>query len=245
MARAADTGGAGGVPFIKLAKIGDKFTAAFGSDARACQRQKRKYDPENPGNGALLWKDQLDANGNKKPLLEEIAWFVLVSADGAYIGSDDETTTPEPGEHVRFSFSGYTWGKVIEARKALPEYGGFKAGTPCSGDIYTVEMTARSKATDNPQAATKAGFTVVEGRIILATQDEFERWAMLRLKANQDTNAAKDYTITVRRPTAAEKRWEQEADALFDSKPWTKEPAPVGGGSGGGGGADLADEEPF
>lgn len=240
MARAADTGGAGGVPFIKLANIGDKFTGASGHDVRACQRQQRKFKT-----GELLWKDDVDKDGNRKKLLEEVAYFVLVSTDGGYIGNREEgtTSTPEPGDHVRFSFKGFTWGKVIDARKALPAYSGFPAGQPCSGDIYTVELVSRSKATDNPAAATRAGFTVVENRIVLATQEEFERWAVTRIKSGQDTNAAADLAITVRRPAPNEKRWEQAADALFDSKPWAKEPATVGGG--GGGSEDLGDDEPF
>lgn len=223
MARAADEGAAGGLPFVKFNKIGKIFVGAFGSHVEECRRQQHKFKT-----GELVWKDKPGPNGEKLPALEEVLYLVAMPGTTAQVGADDALVAIEPGAAVRFAIAGFKWGQVIEARKGLEPYAGFAAGRPCSGDIYTIELVGRSKETDNPDAVRKAGLNVVNGRVVMTTDDEFERWAMARIRANQDTNAAKDYRITLRRPTAAEKRWEQEADALFEAKPWKRQAVAVG-----------------
>jgi len=232
MARAADEGSTGGMPFVKFTKIGDRLVGAFASNVEECRRQQRKFKT-----GELVWKDEAQT----KPALEEVMYFVAMPGTTAHVGADAPPSLSEPGAHVRFAVQGFKWGQVIDARKTLEPYSGFAAGRPCSGDVYTIELVGRSKETDNPEAARKAGFEVVDGRVVMRNDEDFERWAMSRIRANQDTNAAKDYRITVRRPTGDEKRWEQEADALFESKPW-KSKAMAGGGA-----APADDEtlEPF
>lgn len=231
MARAADQGsGGGGLPFVKFAKIGDRFVGAFASDVAESRRQQRKFKT-----GELLWKDAPGPDGKPVPLMEEVMYFVAMPGTVAYTGNKEEENLVliEPSAHVRFAISGFKWGQVIDARKQLEPYAGFPAGKPCSGDIYEIELVARSKATDNPAAAIKAGFEVLDGkRIVMRSDEKFEEWAMMRVRAGQDTNAANDYRITIRRPRPDEKRWEQEADALFDSKPWKAQAmATAGGGS--------------
>lgn len=233
MARAADTGGAG-APFVKFIDLGDTLVGAFGSAPRECKRQVRNFDTGNPAT-----KD------DGSPKWEEVMYFIAMPGTTAKIGTADSGLGFEPieeGAEVRFSVQGYKWGQVIDARKNLPPYAGFKAGQPCSGDVYTITLAGWSAETKNPGAAEKAGFTVQDGRIVLRTEAEREKYVLAQIKTGGNTNPAKDYTVTIRRPNPDEKRWEQAADELFDRKPWARTPAPVGGGDHP---DELGDEEPF
>lgn len=230
MARAADTGGEGS-PFAKFVDLGDTLVGAFGSAPRECKRQVRNYDTGNPA-----------VKDDGSPKWEEVMYFIAMPGTTAKLGNADSGfEVIEEGAEVRYSVSGFKWGQVIDARKALPPYSGFKAGQPCSGDVYTITLAGWSAETKNPAAAEKAGFAVQDGRIILRTEADREKYVLAQIKTGGNTNPAKDYTIAIRRPTADEKRWEQAADELFDRKPWTRVPAAVGGGSD----EHLGDDEPF
>lgn len=225
MAQAADQASGGGAPFAKFANVGDTLIGAFGGGKSRQQRDYKTGDPKFKDNG--------------KELLEEVMWFIAMPGTTAGTGKLDDGLTPiEAGDTVRFSVSGFKWKQVIDARKALPEYAGFKAGTSCSGDVYEITLAGFSAATENPQAAVNAGFKVEEGRIVLRSQKEKEDYVLAQSRRGGNTNSARDFTITVRRPTTAEKRFEQEADALFASKPWERQPEPAMAGG-------HQDEEPF
>ena len=66
-----------------------------------------------------------------------------------------------------------------------------------------------------------------------------------RLPLSGNTNPAKDYTFTVRRPNGDEKHWEQAADELFDSKPWERVAAMAGGATQNEDVPVYGDDEPF
>lgn len=219
MAQQADQGtGNGGAPFAKFASAGDVLIGAF---AGGKARQQIDFEKKTP-----KYKD------NGKELLEEVMHFIAMPGTTAGTGQLDEGLTPiDAGTHVRFSVSGFKWGQVIDQRKALPEYAGFKAGTSCSGDIYTITLVGWSAATEKPQVAINAGFTVVENRILLRSQDEKDRYVLAQSRSGGNTNPARDYEILVRRPTTGEKRWEQEADALFATRPWEKQAMAMAGAS--------------
>jgi hypothetical protein len=226
MAQAADTG-AGNSPYAKFVEVGDTLVGAFGSAPRACVRQATKF-----GTGELLFKE------NGKPLNEEVMWFVACPGTTAKKGNvENGYEDIEPLDTVLFAVQGFKWGQVIEARKALPAAAGFKAGQACSGDIYTISLVGWSAETVNPAAAVKAGFTVVDSRIVLRTQDEKDAYVLDQSRKGGNTNPAKDYSVTVRRPTAADKAYEQAADEMFLAKPWQRTLALVGAG------AAAADEE--
>lgn len=218
MAQQADQGTGGGIPFAKFASAGDVLIGAF---AGGKARQQIDFEKKTP-----KFKD------NGKELLEEVMHFIVMPGTTAGTGHLDEgLTTIEAGTHVRFSVSGFKWGQVIDQRKALPEYAGFKAGTSCSGDIYTITLAGWSAATEKPQVAINAGFTVVENRIILRSQEDKDKYVLAQSRSGGNTNPARDYEITIRRPLTSEKRWEQEADALFATKPWEKQMAMAGADS--------------
>jgi hypothetical protein len=231
MARAADTPGEGSA-FAKFVDLGDTLVGAFGSSPRECKRQARNFDTGNPAT-----KD------DGSPKWEEVLYFVAMPGTTAKLGNADSGfEVIEEGTEVRFAVQGYKWGQVIDARKALPPYAGFKAGQPCSGDVYTITLAGWSAETKNASAAEKAGFTVQDGRILLRTEADREKYVLAQIKTGGNTNPAKDYTVTIRRPEASEKRWEQAADELFDRKPWARQTASVGGGHDDG---QLGDDEPF
>lgn len=228
MARAADTPGEGSA-FAKFVDLNDTLIGAFGSSPRECKRQARNFDTGNPA-----------IKDDGSPKWEEVMYFVAMPGTSAKLGNaDNGFEVIEEGTEVRFSVQGFKWGQVIDARKALPPYAGFKAGQPCSGDVYTITLAGWSAETKNPQAAERAGFTVVDGRIVLRTEADREKYVLAQIKTNGNTNPAKDYTVTIRRPTAEEKRFEQAADELFDRKPWARTPAMAGSAD------QLADDEPF
>lgn len=235
MAQAADTTTGSGAPFAKFKNLGDKLLGAF---AGGKSRQQINYTTKEP----VTKKDG-------KPALEEVMHFVAMPGTTAGTGDREALTTIDAGEHVRFAVAGFKWGQVIDQRKQLPEYSGFRAGQICSGDVYEIELIGWSAAVGKEgqpatqaqiQAAINAGFTVDEGRIIIRSQEDKDRFVLARSRSGGNTNAAADYQITVRRPTTGEKRWEQAADELFAQKPWERQPAMAGAPDQGHG-----DEEPF
>lgn len=233
MAQQADTATGGGAPFAKFGNIGDKLIGAF---AGGKSRQQQDFESRE-------YKTKADG----KPLLEEVMHLIAMPGTTAGTGPRDSLTPIEQGAHVRYSVSGFKWKQVIDQRKALPEYSGFKAGTSCSGDIYEITLvgwsasigTKAAPATQAQiQAAINAGFVVDDGRIIIRSQDDKDKFVLARSRSGGNTNAAADFEILVRRPTTGEKRWEQEADALFATKPWERQAVMAGG-------ADESTEEPF
>lgn len=220
----------GGTPFAKFQNLGDTLVGAFGSNPKECTRQARNFDDRTPA-----------VKTDGKPRLEEVMHFVAMPGTTASIGGADKGyEVIQPGDAVRFSVSGYKWGQVIDARKALPAHAGFKAGQVCSGDVYEITLTGWSAETKNPKAAESAGFTVVEGRIVITSQEDKDRYVLAQSRNGGNTNPAKDYTVTIRRPGPADKAWEQAADEMYLAKPWLKAPAMAGGGD-----APVDDEEPF
>lgn len=216
MAQAADV--ASGSNYAKLVDLGDKIVGAFGSSPNECRRQMTKY-----GTTELMFKD------NGKPKLEEVMWFVAMPGITAKKGTaENGYQAIDEFETVLFSVDGYKWKQVIDARKALPAFGSFKQGQPCSGDVYTIELIGWSAETPNPAAAQTAGFTVVDGRIVLRTQQEKDAYVLAQSRKGGNTNPAKDLAISIRRPTAADKAYEQAADELFLAKPWNRQLASVG-----------------
>jgi hypothetical protein len=231
MAIPADTGAGNGAPFAKFVNIGETLIGAFASDPSKSRRQVRNWETQAPE-----WKP------DGKPLLEEVLHVVAMPGTTAVIGDLTAPNAIEEGAHVRFAVSGFKWGQLIDARKQLPAHAGFAAGTPCSGDVLTITLVGWSAETKNAAAATAAGFTVVDDRIILRSQDDKDRYVLAQSRNGGNTNPAKDYEITLRRPTADEKRWEQAADELYLTKPWeavtaAQEPAMAGAG--------YIEEEPF
>lgn len=232
MAIATETGGTGS-PFAKFNNAGDTLIGAFASDPRACKRQARDFDSGDP-------KTKSDGS----PALEEVMYFIALPGTTATTGNaENGFESVQPLDEVRFSVSGWKWGQVIDARKALPAANGFKAGQPCSGDIYTITLIGWSAETKNPAAAEKAGYTVTDGRIVLRSQEAKDSYVLAQSRQGGNTNPAKDYSITIRRPEAADKAYEQAADALFLAKPWTKQATTAG--ADGGASNDDSDLEPF
>jgi hypothetical protein len=235
-------------PFVKFAEIGDTFIGAYGGGTNRQQRDYKTGDPKFKDDGI-------------KPMLEELMFFVAMPGTTAVVGNLErgETSPIAEGEIVRYAVSGFKWGQVIQARKDLPPAFGFKSGQTCSSDVYTFTVSGFSAATDNAGAAKQAGFTVVEGRIVMTTPDDHERWVLHQVKKGGNANAAKDFTVSIRRADeVAEKAYMQQADELFQSKPWEQgaeaptgpgpfSPAPAAapGGAGGSTYEPLGDEEPF
>lgn len=229
MAIATDTIGTG-TPFAKFVAPGDTLIGAFGSSPKECKRQQRDFDTREP---------KLKADG--RPALEEVLWLVAMPGTTAVTGSADaEFATIAVGDVVRWAVSGWKWGQVIDARKALPAHAGFAAGQPCSGDVYEITLIGWSAETRNPAQAEKAGFSVEDGRIVLRSQADKDAYVLAQSRNGGNTNPAKDYAITIRRPTSADKRWEQAADELFLAKPWKAAAAAPADNT-----DELGDDEPF
>jgi hypothetical protein len=235
MAIPADTGAGNGAPFAKFRDCGDVLVGAFASDPSKSRRQVRNFDTQAP-----------EVKPDGSPRLEEVLHLVAMPGTTAITGDLTAPNSIEEGAHVRFAVSGYKWGQLIDARKQLPAHAGFAAGTPCSGDVLTITLVGWSAETKNAAAATAAGFTVADDRIILRSQDDKDRYVLAQSRNGGNTNPAKDYEITLRRPTAEEKRWEQAADELYLTKPWetaavVDERTPALAGHSGG----YIEEEPF
>ena len=177
-----------------------------------------------------------------KPAFEEVMWFVAMPGTTARTGTAEAGFDDiEPMQEVRYSVHGVEVGPGHRGPQGPARANGFKAGQPCSGDVYTITLVGYSAETRNPAAAEKAGFTVVDGRIILRTEEEQEKFILHQTRTNAGkTSAAKDFEVTIRRPEHADKAYEQAADALFLAKPWEKQLATVGAGA-----EDAEDEEPF
>lgn len=229
MAISADTSG-GGTPFAKLKNLGDTIEGALASKPRECIREAREFGKE----------EVKQRNG--KPVKEEILWLVAMPGTTAVTGKDDDLSPIEPLDVVRYALSGYKWGQVIDARKALPAANGFKAGESASGDVYTIRLVGWSAETENPAAAEKAGFTVVDGRIVLRSQEDKDQYVLAQSRRGGNTNPAVDLEIAIRRPLPADKAYEQRADEVFLDAPWKKVAVGVGGGAS----AEVGgDDEPF
>lgn len=209
---------ASAAPFAKLVDLGDSLVGALASNPSESRRQQRNFDTGRPA-----FKD------DGKPALEEILHLVAMPGCTAKLGDNDHGyTVIEPGTHVRFALSGFKWGQAIEARKNLPGTdGGIRPGQEASGDVYEITLVGWSAETKNAEAAKRAGFNVVDGRIILRTQDEKDAYVLAQSRSGGNTNPAKDLTVTVRRPTPADAEWERLADELYLTEPWKSATANV------------------
>jgi hypothetical protein len=231
-------------PFAKLVELGDQLVGAW---AGAVKRQQRDFETGDP----VFKRDDVT-----KQALEEVNWFIAMPGTTAKLGPQGGPYTPvEDGATVRWSFSGFKWGQVIDARKNLPAVAEYKikAGGEASSDVYTIKFIGWSAQTENPAAAEAAGFTVVDKRIILRTDEECDRYVLAQRKRGGNTNPAKDYEVTARRADfTGEAQWVELADELWTSKPWEAQPAPaeapIHAADGAPHPADAAnepDEEPF
>lgn len=200
-----------GIPFAKLTELGDTLVGALASDPPKCVREAREFGKETA---------RLKADG--KPVKEEVLYLVVMPGTTATVGKDDDRTLAEELSTVRVALSGYKWGQVIGARKELPAANGFRTGQSASGDVYTLRLVGWSAETQNPSAAEKAGFTVVDGRIILRSQEDKDRFVLAQSRTGGNTNPAKDFEVSIRRPGPADKAYEQAADEVFLSKPWER-----------------------
>lgn len=219
MPRQANIGG--GAPFAKFVNLGDTLIGAWGG---AMQRQAYDYDTRKPA---------FRRDDPTKPLREEVNWFVAMDGTTATIGSDGDFEPIAPGTVVRFSFQGYKWNQAINARKELASMPAFKIakGREAYGDVYTIALAGWSAETKNPEAARKAGFTVVENRIVLRNQDEKDQYVLAQSRQGGNTNPAKDLSIAVRRiELPNEQKWDDLADELAKTEPWKSAAAPAGDG---------------
>lgn len=205
-----------GAPFAKLVNLGDQLVGCWGGASRKQQRDYESGDPK--------WKDKPDPNGERVPALEEVNWFVALPGTTAHTGNaDDGFDDIAELDVVRFSFSGFKWHSVIEARKQLPAMEQFKIkkGKEATTDIYTIRLAGWSKQTKNADAARKAGFTVVEDRIIITSDEDADKLVASLRRQGGNTTLAKDLEVTVRRfDPATEQRFVDAADDVWDSEPW-------------------------
>lgn len=209
-------------PFAKFVKLGDTLVGAWGGAAR---RQSFDYDTRKPA---------FKRDDPTKPLLEEVNWFVAMDGTTAAVGSDGDYETIAPGSVVRFSFQGFKWNQAINARKELAAMPSFKIakGREAYGDVYTIALAGWSAETKNPEAARKAGFTVVEQRIVLRSQDEKDQYVLAQSRTGGNTNPAKDLTVAVRRiELPNEQKWDDLADELANTEPWKMQSAPSDDGA--------------
>lgn len=229
MAQAVDTAGSA-APFVKFRQIGDTLIGAFGGSV---QRQQRKWSPDGPGE--LLWKRKENPSDPDKPLLEEIFYFVAVAGGCTVVlgNEDDGFRRIEDREVVRFSVSGFKWNQAINAAKTLPAFRTkpdgspqFAAGKRVTGDMWKITLVGYSA--DVPgQAAEQvyraAGLTIVEGRVVMRTEQERTVWANIQIERRQNTNAAKDFEMVCRRVADQERAYEDAADEVYNARPWEKQ----------------------
>jgi hypothetical protein len=209
MPRQANIGG--GAPFAKFVNLGDTLVGAWGG---AMQRQAYDYETRKPA---------YRRDDPTKPLREEINWFVAMDGTTATTGSDGDFAQITAGSVVRFSFQGYKWNQVINARKELPAMPEFNIakGREAYGDVYTITLSGWSAETKNPDAARRAGFAVAENRIILTSQEQKDQYVLAQSRTGGNTNPAKDLTIMVRRiDLPNEAKWDELADTLASTEPW-------------------------
>jgi hypothetical protein len=211
-----------GAPFVKFVELGSTLVGAFASDSAKCRRQVMNYETKKPE-----FKDD-----GVTPLLEEVMHFIAMPGTTAGVGDREALEPIEPGTHVRYAVSKWKWGQVIDARKGLPavpesapgakdSVGAGKEGT----DIYTITLVGWSAETKNPDAAKKAGFTVVEGRIVLRSHEDKDKYVLAKSRQNENSNTAGDFEITIRRAGPQDKQFEQLADELYLTKPWESQAA--------------------
>lgn len=205
-------------PFAKLVDIGDSIVGALASDPGKSKRQKRNYETQQP-----------ETKPDGRPMLEEVLHLVAMPGCSAKTGTAESGYNPiQPGDHIRYALSGHKWGLMIDARKTLPAHGQLRSGQPGGGDVVTITHIGWSTATDNPAAAVQAGFTVVDGRIVMRSTEERERYVLAKMRqGGGNVNTATDLEITTRRPTPAEKVYEDQADALWLTEPWKASEADV------------------
>ena len=205
MAQAADTG-AQGSPFVKFNSIGDTSSV----------RSLQPAAVQAPAAGLRL--EEADGEGRRQAGVRR--------GDGTPCPAP--LRGPVPPKLASTTSSRCRKAALQRARVEVgpghrgpqgPAQNGFKAGQPCSGDVYTITLVGYSAETRNPAAAEKAGFTVVDGRIVLRTEEEREKFILHQTRTNAGkTSAAKDFEVTIRRPEHADKAYEQAADALFLAK---------------------------
>lgn len=227
MAIAIETSG-GGAPYAKFVNLGDTLTGAY---AGSLIKQQTNFETKLPA---------LKPDG--KPLKEEVLYLIAMPGTTASTGTEDGGYHPiEAGAQLRYSVSGFRWGQLIEALRNLPALNGFAAGQSASGDLISITLIGWSAETKNPDRAKQAGFTVIGDRIVMRTDDERDAYVLHQSKSGGKTTVAKDFTVEVRRPTAADKALEQAADAWYLSKPWDKATSSAASAD-----ADSADDdEPF
>lgn len=225
-------------PFAKFSELGQRLVGAY---VGRTVRQQQNFDTKAP-----LFKP------DKKPLNEEINYMIVMPGTTAVVGNLDSPDAVELGDELRFAFKGYQWGQLIDGCKELPAAGAIKAGQRASGDVIEITLVGWSTSTDNAEAARKKGYTVEDGRIVIRNNEQRDDFVLARTRANQPANLGKDFSITVRRPTAADAEWEAKADAARGSHVIAKDGQIVGGASvateapnEGGGGDSYPDEEPF
>jgi hypothetical protein len=201
-------------PFAKFTGIGDTLVGAY---CGGKNRQRYSYEPGGAG------KPMFKPDG--KPMLEELMHLIAMPGTTAVTGNltTGDTTPIEPGTEVRYAVFGFKWGQIIEARKSLPAAFGFKAGQTCSTDVYTITVVGYSAATENADGARKAGFTVDDGRIVMRTTDEHEKWVLNQIRTKGNANAAMDFEVSVRRyDEETEKEWGDLADEINEAEPWNR-----------------------
>jgi hypothetical protein len=236
-----------GAPVVKFTKIGDTFIGAYVGEGKP--QQRRTYKPDG-SLGDLMFKP------DGKPALQAIKHFVAMPDTTAVTGNlvKGETYPIAAGDHVRVIVNGWKWGQHIEAAKSLPAFGKTKAGVMLSTDVYTVTAVGYSAtAGDNAAALKKEGLKVIDGRVIMTTEEDHEKWVLFQVRNHANSNAAMDFVVIARRyDPATESEWGDAADALWLEAPWEQEKrddddVPAGGGGGGGGTSygPLDTEEPF
>lgn len=227
MAIAIETSG-GGAPYAKFVNLDDTLIGAY---AGSLIKQQTNFETKLPA---------LKPDG--KPLKEEVLYLIAMPGTTASTGTEDAGYRGiEAGAQLRYSVVGFKWGQLIGGRRNLPAANGFAGGQSASGDVITVRLVGWSAETKNPDRAKQAGFTVVDGRIIMRTNDERDAYVLHQSKSGGKTTVAKDFTVEVRRPSQYDKAFEQAADAWYLSKPWDK--ATSSAASADTDGAD--DDEPF
>jgi hypothetical protein len=207
-----------GAPVVKFTKIGDTFVGAYVGEGKP--QQRRTYKPD-----GSLGEPMFKPDG--KPALQALKHFVAMPGTTAVTGNlaKGETTPIEPGDHVRLIVFGFKWGQHIEAAKSLPAFGKTRAGAMLSTDVYTVAAVGYSAtAGDNAAALRREGLTVTDGRVIMTTEQDHEKWVLFQVRNHANSNAAMDFTITARRyDPDTESEWGDMADALWETKPWERE----------------------
>ena len=179
---------------------------------------------------------------NGKPVKEEIL-ARRHAGTTAVTGKDDDlspirTARRRPVRRLRLPLLARSSTPARPSRQRT----GFQGGGIGLGRRLPDPLVGWSAGTENPAAAEKAGFTVVDGRIVLPLAGGQGQLCPAQSRRGGNTNPAKDVEITIRRPGPADKAYEQRADEVFLDAPWKKVAVGVGGVSAAN---DPADDEPF